>query len=83
MNHDIHDSSPSFWKSPSGLALAVALAVAGFYLITEHQAHVWGVLPYLIVLACPLMHVFMHHGHHHGGHHSDPTRRSDDEQRPQ
>jgi hypothetical protein len=23
-------------------------------------------LPYLILLACPLMHLFMHHGHGHG-----------------
>lgn len=38
-------------------------AVAGFFLFTEHRAHVLGVLPYLILLACPLMHLFMHHGH--------------------
>jgi hypothetical protein len=42
-------------------------AIALFYLITEHQAHLFGVLPYLLLLACPLMHLFMHHGH--GGHH--------------
>ena len=42
------------------------LLVAGFFLITEHTAHFLGVLPYLILLACPLMHLFMHHGH--GGH---------------
>jgi hypothetical protein len=29
-----------------------------------------GVLPYLIFLACPLIHFFMHRGHgQHGGHH--------------
>lgn len=39
------------------------LLVAGFYLVTEHTAHLFGVLPYLILLACPLMHLFMHHGH--------------------
>lgn len=47
------------------------LAVAGFFLWTEHRAHVLGWLPYLLVLACPLMHLF-HHGHGgqgHGGHH--------------
>lgn len=38
------------------------LAVAGFFLFTEHRAHVLGVLPYLLLLACPLMHLFMHHG---------------------
>jgi hypothetical protein len=25
-----------------------------------------GALPLIILLACPLMHVFMHHGHGHG-----------------
>lgn len=42
------------------------MVVAAFYLITEHTAHFLGVLPYAIFLACPLMHLFMHHGH--GGH---------------
>jgi hypothetical protein len=29
------------------------------------------------VLACPLMHIFMHHGHRHGGH-GRHTSNSDD-----
>ncbi len=43
------------------------LAIAAFFLLTEHRAHVFGVLPFLLLLACPLMHMFMHRGH--GGHH--------------
>lgn len=44
------------------------LAVGAFFLWTEHRAHALGVLPYLIFLACPLLH-FFHHGHGgHGGH---------------
>jgi hypothetical protein len=39
------------------------LAVAAFFLLSEHRAHFLGILPYLLVLACPLMH-FFHHGHH-------------------
>lgn len=39
------------------------LAVAAFFLFSEHRAHFLGILPYLFVLACPLMH-FFHHGHH-------------------
>lgn len=39
------------------------LLVAGFYLLTEHTAHLWGVLPFLLLLSCPLMHLFHHHGH--------------------
>ena len=43
--------------------------VAGYFLFTEHRAHLFGVLPYLLVLACPLMHLFHRHGGHgHCGH---------------
>jgi len=45
------------------------LFAVGFLLFTEHRAHVLGILPYLILLACPLMHLFMHHGHSGHGHH--------------
>jgi hypothetical protein len=57
-----------WWRTPFGLAVCGFLAVVGFFLITEHTAHVFGILPYLLLLACPLMH-FMHHGHGHGGDH--------------
>jgi hypothetical protein len=53
-------------RSRSGIVLPGFLAVAGFYLVTEHTAHFFGVLSFLIVLACPLMHLFMHHGGGHG-----------------
>ena len=33
--------------SPGRIALAVFLAVARFFLPTEHRAHVYGALPYL------------------------------------
>jgi len=44
-------------------ALIVFLAIAGFYLLTEHRAHLSGALPYLLLLLCPLLHLFMHRGH--------------------
>jgi apolipoprotein N-acyltransferase len=51
------------------------LAVAAFFLWTEHRAHVMGILPYLLFLACPLMHLFHHHGHrHHYGGEADHER---------
>lgn len=40
-------------------------AIAVFFLWDEHQAHILGTLPYLFLLACPFMHLFMHHGHGH------------------
>ena len=64
-----HDCEPaSFWRSRYGVGLIVLGIVAGYFLWTEHRAHLAGALPFLLLLACPLMHVFMHHGHGHGQH---------------
>lgn len=51
-------------KFRSNIVLIGFLAIGAFYLLTEHLAHVLGILPWLLVLACPLLHHFMHHGHH-------------------
>jgi hypothetical protein len=59
----------SFLMSRAGLVLLGFLIIAGALLFTEHRAHVLGVLIWLPLLACPLMHLFMHGGHgSHGGH---------------
>ena len=55
-----------FLTSPAGLVMIGFLAIAGVYLWMEHRAHLLGVVVWLPLLACPLMHLFMHHGH--GGH---------------
>lgn len=60
----------SWIRSRSGVVLLAFLGIVGFFLVTEHTAHVFGVLPYLLLLACPLMH-FFHRGHKHG--HGGPT----------
>ena len=52
----------------------VFAAIALFYLLTEHRAHLFGVLPYLFVLACPLMHLFHGHGGH-GSHNVDSSKK--------
>nr|WP_304487396.1 DUF2933 domain-containing protein [Chitinibacter sp. GC72] len=53
------------------MGLLVIGAVAAYFLLTEHLAHVISALPFLLLLACPLMHIFMHHGHGGHGHHHD------------
>lgn len=80
--HSHHDggtrSEGSFWTSRAFLVCLGFLVIGGILLWTEHLAHALGVLPYLLILACPLMHLFMHGGH--GGHHHpqqaerDPSR---------
>lgn len=64
----------SFLGSNAGLIITLAAAALGAYLLIYHLAHVALVVPYLFLLACPLMHL-MHRGHHHGGshHHDDKT----------
>ncbi len=72
-SHDhLHDEVPprqGFWTSRAGLTLIGFLAVGAVYLWLEHRAHLLGALVWLPLLACLLMHLFMHHGHGgHGGH---------------
>ena len=58
----------------AGWVFAGFIAIAAYFLITEHRAHLSGLLyylPFLLLLACPLMHVFMHRGH--GGHGDDKS----------
>ena len=55
-------------RTPLGWALSLAIAAAGLYLLITHTGHALGAVPYLLLLACPLMHVFGHGGHKHGGH---------------
>lgn len=53
------------------------IAIAGFYLLSEHRAHLMlgaPYLPFLILAVCPLIHLFGHRGH--GGHGGEPQQRS-------
>ena len=43
----------------AGLLVGVVIA---YFLLMEHRQHLFAALPFLILLACPLMHIFMHHG---------------------
>jgi len=64
------ESNANFWTSRAFLVCAAFLIIVGILLWTEHMAHALGYLPYLLLVACPLMHVFMHSGH--GGHSHRP-----------
>ncbi len=62
---------PSFWSTPAGWAALGLIGAVSYFLLVEHGEHLYQWLPYIILLLCPLMHLFMHgsHGHHHSGEH--------------
>lgn len=67
MNHDHPRSEPSFWRSRSGWIFLGFAAIAAFFLLSEHRAHVLGALPFVLLALCPLLHIFGHGGHGGGG----------------
>jgi hypothetical protein len=69
-----HTTQRGFLASRAGLVLVGFLIIGGAFLFTEHRAHVLGVLVWLPLLLCPLMHLFMHGGHGSHGGHDEPGR---------
>jgi hypothetical protein len=51
------------------ITLVLFLAIGGFFLLSEHRAHGFYLLAWLLLLACPLLHFWMHgnHGSHDQG----------------
>ena len=66
-------------RRPVKTALLMVALVGGFYLLREHWDHVVGNWVYLLLLACPLMHLFHGHGGHggHGDRGTPPNRPTD------
>ena len=60
-----------FWLNIRGLLLTIVLAVAGGYLLIAHRALIGIIVSYAVLLACPILHFFMHHRAHgqRGGRH--------------
>jgi hypothetical protein len=61
-----------FLGSRPGLAVTLLVSALGVYLLATHTGHALAALPYLLLLACPLMHLFGHR--HHSGHTSATSR---------
>ena len=68
-------AAPPFWRSRYAVGLLIFGAAATYFLLSEHHTHFFGALPFLFLLACPLMHVFMHRGQ--GGHGASDAGLSD------
>ncbi len=66
--HTEHGEKPRGWTTGAAKTAFVFFAlIAGYFVVTEHTAHVKGALPYILIALCPLMHFFMHRGHHSNG----------------
>lgn len=63
MNQDSHLRADQWIPAAVGAVLIAFLAIVTFFLLTEHRAHTFGVLPWLLLLAFPLLHPFMHRVH--------------------
>lgn len=57
-------------RIPLWLGLCLFLAIALFFLLEEHRAHILGAVPYVLLLLCPIIHMLMHR--HHGPHGQKP-----------
>ncbi|MBK8770105.1 MAG: DUF2933 domain-containing protein [Rhizobiales bacterium] len=59
------------FSSYKGLTLLGIAVLVGGYLAIWHGQHLAALSPFLVLLACPLMHLFMHKNHG-GTHHHTP-----------
>ena len=69
MTDSPRSSAPACGHQPGRAWIFVAFALMAVVLLwSEHRAHVLGLIPYLILFACPLMHLLHRRGHTHDGH---------------
>ncbi|WP_333605959.1 DUF2933 domain-containing protein [Novosphingobium sp.] len=54
-------------RRPRLLAAVSTGIIAAYLFYPEHRQHLFGLIPYAFLFACPLLH-FFHRGHHHGQH---------------
>ncbi|MEK6591767.1 MAG: DUF2933 domain-containing protein [Pseudomonadota bacterium] len=76
--HRSHRQPPE--ESRFKWVLIAFILIAGYFLITEHRAHVIEYLPLALLFGCVFLHIFMHGGHGgHGGHAHHHKPRPDEE----
>ena len=81
MNTGRNFSVSQWLRSRTGLIFLAFLGIITFFLVTEHTAHFFGILPFALLLLCPLLHLLMHGAH--GGHdgHAEQHEHSSEEKK--
>lgn len=68
------NTKDTIWKNPITWVCILAI---GYWVYTYHLEHAMGILPYAVLLLCPLMHLFGHnHNYHHHDHVHDHNHKS-------
>lgn len=69
------------FRNARGILLLLAAVAVAAYLAIWHGAHLAAALPVLLLLACPLLHLFLHGGHGQHGATADATTHKQDGER--
>ena len=62
------ETNNNSWTTRYRFVTYIGLGILAYFLLIELREHVFPLLPYLLLLACPFMHMFMHGGHGHKEH---------------
>lgn len=63
MPSNSHSNVRPWYRSQASIIVAMLAVILVFFLIREHWEHLAGRWIYLLLLLCPLMHLFGHGGH--------------------
>ena len=63
MHGAIKDQGPSMMNVSMVIMMFCCLALIAVFFFLQPGSSGWGFFPFLLLLACPLMHLFMHRGH--------------------
>lgn len=81
MNPEQNFNLGQWLRSRTGLVFLALPGIALFFLVTEHTAHFFGLLPYVLLLLCPFLHLLVHgrHGDHAHGERDSTEKEPDHE----
>ncbi len=67
MPSDPHSDTGSWYRSRTSIVVGMLAVILIFFVMREHWEHLAGRWIYLLLLLCPLMHLFGHGGHGNHG----------------